>query len=188
MAISTKKVLHDKKTEKGLAEILTKLGGEPSSTDCTCDLIDKIGDALEGGLPSGGSEVVYEFLKDELETTTYDDANKWVGLTNTETIQKFRNMAEQTIDKSIKKTELFVFDAQKGIHLKFNFNNIVYFNGRNESNDLLSAYINVGVALNGAENVETLQIQILADSVFVQGSITAITYFVAGQKLKFYFE
>lgn len=55
MAISTKKVLHDKKTEKGLAEILTKLGGEPSPTDCTCDLIDKIGDALEGGLPSGGN-------------------------------------------------------------------------------------------------------------------------------------
>lgn len=45
--VSTKKVLHGEKTEKGLKKILTNLGGEPSVDDCTCDLLDKIGDTLD---------------------------------------------------------------------------------------------------------------------------------------------
>lgn len=52
---TTKKVLHDLRSEKALKKILTKLGGEyEPEDDCSCELLDKIADKVgKGG--SGGS-------------------------------------------------------------------------------------------------------------------------------------
>jgi len=79
MAISTKKVLHDKKTEKGLAEILTKLGGEPSPEDCTCDLIDKIAEQVGNGSSGSGGSSIKQFDVD-MEDSTYSDVGTNEGL------------------------------------------------------------------------------------------------------------
>lgn len=54
MAISTKKVLHDTKTNKELKEIIKTLGGTYEESDnCTCELLGRVNDGLKNILGSG---------------------------------------------------------------------------------------------------------------------------------------
>lgn len=63
MSISTKKVLHDLRSEKALKKILTKLGGEYElEDDCSCELLEKIAEVVDNGGSSGGSTEEYKTL------------------------------------------------------------------------------------------------------------------------------
>jgi hypothetical protein len=124
MIVSTKKVLHDKKTEKGLAEILTKLGGEPSPEDCTCDLIDKIAELVGNGSGGSSGEVVEINFNLEFESSETGTRLLFVG----ESANQMRAFLQRVATTDVREVQIvanaYFAPSNTNVILKYNCSSI----------------------------------------------------------------